>query len=36
MIYYPNSDQNWETLAAQEAGFDPAHLADAIAFAEAH
>jgi hypothetical protein len=23
MTYYPDSDQNWETLLAREAGFDP-------------
>jgi hypothetical protein len=24
MTYCPNSDENWETLSAQEAGFDQA------------
>ena len=36
MTYYPNSDENWETLSARRAGFDQARLTDAIAFAEAH
>ena len=36
MTYCPNSDENWETLSPQQAGFDPARLTDAIAFAEAH
>ena len=36
MSYCPNRDQNWETLSPRQAGFDPARLADAIAFAEAH
>jgi CubicO group peptidase (beta-lactamase class C family) len=36
MTYCPNSDKDWKTLSAQEAGFDQARLADAIAFAEAH
>jgi hypothetical protein len=36
MTCCPNSDENWETLSAREAGFDPARLTEAIAFAEAH
>ncbi len=36
MTYCPKNDENWETLSPQEAGFDQARLADAIAFAEAH
>ena len=36
MLYCPNDNEDWETLSAREGGFDPARLADAIAFAEAH
>ena len=36
MTYCPNRDDDWETLTAQEAGFDEVKLGEAIAFAENH
>ena len=34
--YFPQSDDGWARVAPAEAGFDPAKLNDAVAFAESH
>ena len=36
MHYYPQRDENWETVSAPEAGFDQTRLNKAIAFSENH
>ncbi len=36
MNYYPSRDEDWEILSAPQAGFNPARLEQAIAFAESH
>jgi hypothetical protein len=33
MKYFPKSGQTWETVDAAAAGFDPARLSAAVAFA---